>query len=147
MLLPSEGSIDYNVDKENIFKHIAFAAPYMELIEEFSVLELVQLHCQLKPLRVDIKEFFSAVQFEKVQHRRVSYLSSGMKQKLRIALALFSQAPILLLDEPTTNLDAANAQWFKEQLQSQQQRIIIIASNLSEEIELCSEHICIENFK
>ncbi|MCS7019183.1 MAG: ABC transporter ATP-binding protein [Cytophagales bacterium] len=145
---PSAGKLSYEgISAEHIFRNIAFAAPYMELIEELSVWETVQLHHRLKPLCLPPDELITSAQFEKVRNREVRLLSSGMKQKLKLALALFSPAPVLLLDEPTTNFDATNTKWFIEQLQQQKNRTVIIASNMAAEIELCSATISIADFK
>lgn len=144
----SEGSISYGAtDDDHIFRQIAFAAPYMELIEEFSVAETIRLHHQLKPLSIQADELLAATHLEKARNREVRFLSSGMKQKLKLALALFSRTPVLLLDEPTTNFDAANTKWFQEQIMAQQNRTIIIASNLPVEIELCTASLAIVDFK
>ncbi|WP_250630060.1 ABC transporter ATP-binding protein [Rhodoflexus caldus] len=144
----SEGTVSYGAtSEENIFRQIAFAAPYMELIEEFSVAETIRLHHLLKPLSVQADELLAITQLEKARNREVRFLSSGMKQKLKLALALFSRTPVLLLDEPTTNFDAANTRWFQEQIATQQHRTIIIASNLPAEIELCTDSLAIADFK
>lgn len=144
----SEGTVSYGAtSEENIFRQIAFAAPYMELIEEFSVAETIRLHHLLKPLSVQADELLAITQLEKARNREVRFLSSGMKQKLKLALALFSRTPVLLLDEPTTNFDAANTRWFQEQIAAQQHRTIIIASNLPAEIELCTDSLAIADFK
>jgi len=148
MMPASEGTVSYGAtDADHIFRHIAFAAPYMELIEEFSVKETIWLHHRLKPLSVQANELLALVGLEKACNREVRFLSSGMKQKLKLGLALFSHAPVLLLDEPTTNFDAANTKWFQEQILLQQNRTIVIASNLPAEIELCTDLLSIADFK
>jgi ABC-type multidrug transport system ATPase subunit len=64
----------------------------------------------------------------------MKYYSSGMKQRVKLALALFANTPILLLDEPTNNLDAAGINWYNQMLnQYTQNRITILASNLQYE--------------
>ncbi|WP_448518800.1 ABC transporter ATP-binding protein [Rhodoflexus sp.] len=144
----SEGSIRYEATSpEDLFKNIAFAAPYMELIEELSVRETIRFHHRLKPLRTQAEELLAIIDLEKARNREVRFLSSGMKQKLKLALALFSKTPVLLLDEPTTNFDAANTRWFQDQIRAQQHRTIIIASNLPSEIELCTSSLAIVDFK
>lgn len=145
---PSTGKVRYEgVPVENIFRHVAFAAPYMELIEELSVEETLRLHHRLKPLQLAEDELLAITNLEKNRHRPVKWLSSGMKQKLKLALALFSQTPVLMIDEPTTNFDAANTRWFEEQIRLQNKRTVVIASNLPSEIELCTVVLSVADFK
>ncbi len=141
MVTPSLGKISYQksgreIPVERIFRDIAIAAPYMELIEEFTLLESLNFHVKLKPFIKDIS-IENAVQMmsmEEFSNQTLRSYSSGMKQKVKLALALYSNTPILLLDEPLSNLDDTNAEWYRSSLkQFSKQKITIICSNLKKE--------------
>jgi ABC-type multidrug transport system ATPase subunit len=71
-----------------------------------------------------------------------------MKQRLKLGLGLYSQNPVLLLDEPTSNLDEKAKNWFFKLLQTiKNVKLIIIASNQPEEFGICDEKINISDFK
>jgi ABC-type multidrug transport system ATPase subunit len=56
--------------------------------------------------------------------------SSGMQQRLKLGLAVLSDAPLLLLDEPTSHLDKAGQKWYHELLLGHiHQRTVVIATN------------------
>lgn len=140
--IPSEGEINYSqqedtIAAEQIFSHLSMVAPYQELIEEFSILEQLHFHKAFKKLNenTSIQDILKACQFEAHRHKLVKELSSGMKQRLQLALAFFFQSDLLLLDEPTSYLDAANTQWYQENIQKilNTGKIIIICSNRPEE--------------
>jgi ABC-type multidrug transport system ATPase subunit len=152
-VLPTEGVIEIErenkkIEPEQWYKHIAMATPYLELIEELTLSEMVELHHAMKPLLFSPKELITSIQLEHAAHKPVRYFSSGMKQKLKLALALFSDAPILLLDEPTANLDATNTTWYQQQiLRFTSQKLIVIASNDSKEYDFCQQIIHVSNYK
>jgi ABC-type multidrug transport system ATPase subunit len=65
-----------------------------------------------------------------------------MKQRIKLGIALFDDRPLLLLDEPTSNLDEQGKQWFATVIGTLPQApTLIIASNDPEEIRLCPEQI------
>lgn len=140
--IPSEGELSYahqekSIPAEHIFSHLSMVAPYLELIEEFSILEQLQFHQAFKRLseQTSIQDILRICNFEGHRHKLVKELSSGMKQRLQLALAFFFQSDLLLLDEPTSYLDAANTQWYQENIQKilNTGKIIIICSNRPEE--------------
>jgi ABC-type multidrug transport system ATPase subunit len=120
-LLPSEGQVAYSlagqpVPVAEVPRHLAYCAPYLELPEDFTLLELLAFHTKLKPLRpgVSITDLVEIMYLHKARHQAVRTFSSGMKQRLKLGLALYAAAPLLLLDEPTTNLDAQGTAWYLE---------------------------------
>jgi ABC-type multidrug transport system ATPase subunit len=69
-------------------------------------------------------------------HRQVKLFSSGMKQRARLGAAFFSDVPLLLLDEPCSNLDSRGVDWYHSLVSSQLDgRIMVIASNIPREYE------------
>ena len=63
---------------------------------------------QFKPLitGMTISQILERVGLKEAADKQIRYYSSGMKQRVKLAQAFFSDTPVLLLDEPTTNLDA-----------------------------------------
>lgn len=148
----SEGNIIYtNNDGKNItepYLHTAIAAPYLELIEEMTATEMLQFHSAFKPLSLPVPQMLSAVQLEKSAAKQIRYFSSGMKQRLKLAQAFFSDVPVLLLDEPTTNLDADGIALYRGLIQQQPgEKLIIISSNVPAEYDFCDETIRVEEYK
>ena len=148
----SEGKIIYTVqDGKNIeqpYQHIALAAPYLELIEEMTATELLEFHAAFKPLTATIPEMLAAVQLQAAANKQIRYFSSGMKQRLKLAQAFFSHTPVLLLDEPTTNLDAEGIALYRKLIAEQLgKKLIIISSNVTAEYDFCEEQLKIESYK
>jgi len=133
---PSEGTVEYlndgtALDLEDVHKHISIAARYMELPEEFTLREMIEFHFSFKETidQLNPKSLPASFGLEKFEHRILKEFSSGMKQRLKLGLALFSKVPATFLDEPTTNLDQQGADWFKEILKQTKDRILVIATN------------------
>ena len=154
-LLPTEGEITYSlagrpVTVEDLPQRLAYAAPYLELLEELTLLELLQFHTQFKPLRPDVSldNLIGLMYLEKSRHQLVREFSSGMKQRLKLALALYADAPLLLLDEPTTNLDAAGVAWYQEHVQATRAgRTLLLSSNVPAEYAFCDEQLLVTEFQ
>lgn len=136
-LSPGEGSLvlrskEEAVPAEDHFRLVSYAAPYLELVEEFTLTELLDFHRHFKPFLngMDTREAISRMDLEVARHKPVAAFSSGMKQRVKLALAFFSDAPLLLLDEPLSNLDARGAAWYREQLtRFTAGRITVVGSN------------------
>src|SRR5690606_14403852 len=94
-------------ENSHIFRQISLAAPYLELVEEFTLRELLHFHGKFKPFLPDVsvREMAASVKLDKALDKQIRYYSSGMKQRAKLAQAIFADTPLLLLDEPCTNLD------------------------------------------
>src|SRR5665213_273325 len=109
----NEGSINYSekqksFDSAKIFQKISFSAPYIEVVEENIYLSSL----------------------ETSTHKQIRYYSSGMKQRVKLAQAIFSNTPVVLLDEPLTNLDEAGILLYHELIEKYcNNRLLIISSN------------------
>ncbi|MCY7410955.1 MAG: ATP-binding cassette domain-containing protein [Chitinophagales bacterium] len=151
----SAGSIDYyhnekQIDDDKIFNYLTIAAPYLELIEEFTATEMIQFQNQFKLFLkgITIEEVLQISMLNKDANKQIRNFSSGMKQRLKISLAVLADVPIILLDEPTTNLDQQGFEWYLKLMKEfSADRLIIICSNLEREIVFCNEKIDVMNFK
>jgi ABC-type multidrug transport system ATPase subunit len=134
---PTSGTLQYTTNAgplpvEEIAAKVSIATPYMELIEELTLMELLTFHFKLKKIRhnVAIKELLSIMYLEGAKDKYLSNFSSGMRQRVKLALAFYTEADMIFLDEPGTNLDDHAFTWYMEQLKKlPQNSLILIASN------------------
>jgi ABC-type multidrug transport system ATPase subunit len=155
-LLPTAGQVQYALSGRllpvaEVPSQLAYCAPYLELPEDFTLLELLAFHTRLKPLRPGITtaSLLDIMYLQKARHQPVREFSSGMKQRLKLGLALYAAAPLLLLDEPTTNLDATGAAWYQEHVARVRdaQRLVIVSSNVPAEYAFCEAQVLITDFQ
>lgn len=145
-----DGSRENTRSSELIYTHFSIAAPYLDLIEEMTAKEFLTFHQSFKPFLdgctpVNILE---EVQLSDAADKQIRFFSSGMKQRLKLAQAIFSQAPVLLLDEPCTNLDQTGFELYKYLIQKYTaQKLVIVSSNDENEYGFCQEKIDIRDFK
>lgn len=153
--LHNEGSIEFNngqrtTSNEQHYTNIAIAAPYLELIEEMTAKEMLEFHSKFKPLiqSLSIAAMLKTVGLENAINKQIRYFSSGMKQRLKLAQAFFSNTPVLLLDEPTTNLDADGIALYHTLISNYtKDKLVIVSSNVKQEYDFCEEVIEIGNYK
>ena len=155
-MLPSQGSITYvkdnqTLDPEHIYQQLSFASPYLELLEEFTLKESILFHSRFKHFynNLNTAQVLALMQLEKAADKQLKFFSSGMKQRVRLALAILSDTPLLLLDEPCSNLDKNAIRWYQELVQAHSgERLIIVASNqLEYEYPFCKTMLNVEDFK
>lgn len=145
-LSPSEGKIIYRgqsiIPKEEWYKSVSFIGPYTDVIQEYSLRELYDFHSAFKSMRYDFTQFKELLRLDNIKNKRIEDYSSGMKQKVQLALGIFSDTPILLLDEPTSYLDEVNKSWFSTMIERHMaERTIIIASNERFDFQYCDRII------
>jgi ABC-2 type transport system ATP-binding protein len=153
--LHSEGKIVYSkndrnqtIEKENVFKQIAIAAPYLELIEELTATEFLQFHQSFKPLSKNISDILFEINLAKAANKQIRYFSSGMKQRLKLAQAFFSNGSVLLLDEPTTNLDEEGILLYQHLWQNYTaNKLVIVSSNDKSEYKNCEGVLSVLDYK
>ena len=151
----SEGKIVHrfnkqNIDPEKIFHLVSFSAPYIEIPDEFNFQEILAFHFRFKKVRNNCshEEIIDLSGLKKSAGKQIRYYSSGMKQRVRLCLSFFADTPLLLLDEPCTNLDASGISWYKEMMARHTEgRLVIISSNDSQEYETCNRVLAMEDFK
>jgi ABC-type multidrug transport system ATPase subunit len=155
-IIPTQGTIvhqlgERTVQPEEVYRHISIAAPYLSLYEDLSLEQAIQFHAQFKPLLrgIGAAELARIAYLDNALHKQVAHFSSGMKQRLKLALAILSDTPLLLLDEPTSNLDAQAVAWYRTLVRDHVgQRTLVVASNhLVQEHELCTTAIDVGHYK
>lgn len=146
----SEGKVEYRhngrlIPQADVYRHFSFCSPYLELYEELTLDEMARFHFSLKPALpgIDLKHFADHIQLGKARQKAVKFFSSGMKQRLRLGLALYSDTAGVFLDEPVSNLDRAGIDWYKATVgELKRDRLIVVASNMQqEEYFFCEEQI------
>jgi len=154
-LSPSTGIISYSfndlsVEVDQVFQHISLAAPYLELIEEFSLSEMIDFHFKFKTYKPGINKaaIIELLSLPGSPNKLIRYFSSGMKQRLKLALAFCADTPVLMLDEPTSNLDAQGVDWYLNLVQQfAKDRLTIICSNQEHEYSFCTHKLNIADYK
>lgn len=135
---------------EDLYKHLNWVAPYINLYEELNAAEIFSFHKSFKQTAYSLEEFLEQTQLAQHKNKRIKYYSSGMKQRLKLALAMFFEGSLLLLDEPTVNLDHHYQAWYQAHLQQlvhKGGRTIIIASNAPEEYAMAQGILNLEKFR
>jgi ABC-type multidrug transport system ATPase subunit len=153
----NEGNLKYEgggqkfvIAAEEIYNHVSICAPYLEVVEEMTVKEFLNFHSGFKPLLKEITadKIISIVGLDKAMNKQIRYYSSGMKQRVKLAQCIFSDVPVVLLDEPCTNLDAAGMELYNQLITEYcKKRMVIVSSNDHHEYEFCQEKINIMNWK
>lgn len=147
---PTEGIINYTIPEELLFKKMAYAAPYLELPEEMTWKEAITFHNQFKSFIEGLSEttVLELSGLTGSSDKQIRNFSSGMKQRAKLTLAILSSAPLLLLDEPTSNLDAHAVKWYQALVEKyRKDRTIIVCSNYNkDEYSFCTKELVIRAF-
>ncbi len=154
-LSPSAGKINYfyednPVEIDAVYKHLSLAAPYLELIEEFTLDEMIDFHFKFKSYTPEINknEVIDLLAMPGAKNKLIKYFSSGMKQRLKLALAFCADTPMLMLDEPTSNLDTQGVDWYLSLVQKfAKDRLTVICSNQEHEYSFCDRRLNITEYK
>jgi ABC-type multidrug transport system ATPase subunit len=136
----SEGKLSYSlegkkIDPELFFRQISWSGPYVELYQDLSFAEHLRLHFRFRKCLLESKdEVIELLQLGPHRDKKLRFYSSGMLQRAKVGLALFTQSEVLMLDEPTSNMDRDNARRILGLLESHLgDRIFILASNMERE--------------
>ncbi len=154
-LLQTAGTIHYTsgqnpIDPDSIYKYLSLVAPAMSLPEDFTLQEFLAFHFKFKQLKSDIElsELPGIFRLEKAKDKYIKNFSTGMKQRLKLGIAFYADTPLLLLDEPATNLDASGFSWYIEEIDKVlKEKLIFVCSNRKEEFEFCKKFIDILDYK
>jgi ABC-2 type transport system ATP-binding protein len=151
----SEGNCQWSMvngqlENENVFNHISICAPYLEVVEEMTVKEFLEFHHHFKPFLTSVtpEKIISILGLENAVNKQIRYYSSGMKQRVKLGQAIFSDTPVVLLDEPCTNLDAAGVELYHQLIKDYcQNRLVIVSSNDEVEYRFCTSQLPISDYK
>jgi ABC-type multidrug transport system ATPase subunit len=152
---PSTGKMTWSnggktMEQVGLFSSVSFCAPGMELPEELTLEETLEFHFSFKrPLQgFSIRAIIEKIGLEKAARKPIGDYSSGMKQRVKLAQAIFSDTPLLLLDEPCTNLDEGGVAQYIEWIgESAQGRTVIVASNDPREYSFCDKEIVMRDYQ
>ena len=151
----NKGSIEmkrfqYDLRSDQIYKYISYCAPYLDVIEEMTLEEFLSFHNGFKPFLSNIsqEEIISLIGLKAAAKKQIRYYSSGMKQRVKLAQAIFSDTPAVLLDEPCTNLDAAGIDLYQQLITTYcSERLVIVSSNDETEYGFCENRLSILDYK
>ncbi len=147
VLAPTKGQISFSPETTSEAA-ISFCSPEMHLLDDFTVEELFQLHFKFKQPRIPISEQVKEANLSNFLNKKYSNLSSGLKNKVKLSLALFTNTSALLLDEPCTNFDNANSVWYNAMIEKYWQNdMVIVASNQEIEYQFCQEKVNLQSYK
>lgn len=146
----SEGSIKHSFDNrelkpEEVFQYISVAAPWLDIPEEYTLEEILIFHTQFKNFvqNISVKEAMKIIDLEHTREKHYHNFSSGMKQRVKLGLAILTDAPLLLLDEPATALDAKSIEWYNAIIDkyAKDKTILIFSNHRQEEYNFCEEKV------
>jgi ABC-type multidrug transport system ATPase subunit len=151
----NEGSGEWKMENgklenEKIYNSISICAPYLEVIEEMTLIEFLNFHSGFKPFLSSItsEKIISILSLENAVNKQIRNYSSGMKQRVKLAQAIFSDVPVVLLDEPCTNLDLTGIQLYHDLINEYcKNRMVVVSSNDEVEYGFCKEKLLMSDYK
>lgn len=151
-LIPTEGKVSYHhhdgkIKFENWYQHISWSAPALEIYLDLTLMEFWSLHFRIKKCYLNsLTEMASLLELRAHQDKKLRYYSSGMLQRVKVGTALFSQTSVILLDEPTSNLDSYYTELLMKLISEYvKDRIYILASNIPSEYNMIDHHITLHS--
>lgn len=150
---PTKGSVEFQDNNEGLSftqqnAYYSFSSPELELFKDLLVSDILDFHFQFKKCKLQRPEFLEVCDLQAFLSKQYSELSSGLKNKLKLSLALFSDTPILFLDEPCTNFDEVNTMWYQDCIEKYcSDQMIIVASNQEQEYSFCEKKIQLIDYK
>jgi heme exporter protein A len=137
--------------EEHLHNHIGFVSPYLVLYEEFSTYENLKLFAEIRGVKFNqerIDYLLNKFLLFKRKDDLLKTYSSGMKQRVKFIFALMHSPQLLILDEPTSNLDDEGKISVYDLVKEEgRNNIVLIASNENHDLELCGEIVLLEKFK
>lgn len=151
----SEGNVDFaraekTIAPEHHHQYLGIAAPYLELPEEMTLFEFLSFHHSFKPFlsSLTVDDIIHLLGLEKAKEKQLRNFSSGMKQRVKLAQAILSDVPVVLLDEPCTNLDADGISLYHRMINEHcSNRLVIVSSNDEVEYNFCNYKVSIMDYK
>jgi len=155
-ITPTEGKMQWNcesglVSPDIFYNYFSFCSPYLELIDDFTLWENVNFFETQKKFAEGLttKQLVEKMNLPGAENKLLKYFSSGMKQRVKLALACFADSQVVFLDEPLSNLDASGFEWYKNIMDhiAGHRTIVICSNQVKEEIYCCSRVINIESYR
>ena len=154
-LLQTEGNITYldegkSIDPNLIYTYLSLVAPALSLPDDFTLIEFLKFHFKFKKLKPgnEIMDLPGIFRLEQAKDKYIKNFSTGMKQRLKLGIAFYADTPLLMLDEPATNLDTYGFDWYLEEIEKIiKEKMIFVCSNRKEEYEFCEKFVNILDFK
>jgi ABC-type multidrug transport system ATPase subunit len=151
----NEGNGEWTIDNkklelEKIYNYISICAPYLEVVEEMTLIEFLDFHSGFKPFLSSItsEKIIAILGLENAVNKQIRNYSSGMKQRVKLAQSIFSDVPVVLLDEPCTNLDSTGIQLYHSLINDYcKNRMVVVSSNDEVEYSFCKEKISLTAYK
>jgi heme exporter protein A len=137
VLTPGGGTLSLRPDPHDLPRDqrglVGLVSPYLEMFDEFSAVENLAIAMGIRGLRFDPRAADALLERVAIFPRRhdpVRTYSSGMKQRVKYAFALIHTPPVLVLDEPMSNLDAEGIAIVRAVMAEQRrQGILVVATN------------------
>lgn len=155
-ITPNAGVVFFEADGKSVpsdihHRRVAFASPYLQLPEDMTGKELITHVSELKPF-IGLRksdEILEIAGLSHAEHKYIKQYSSGMRQRLKLALAILADTDLLLLDEPASNLDADAIKWYRDLIaRTDPERTIVVCSNaISAEYDFCEKQLLIADYK
>jgi ABC-type multidrug transport system ATPase subunit len=166
-ITPNEGKIEHfsssnesssvisqnkkKIEIEELRRHISLASPYLQLIEDFTLFEIIEHAGKFKPFinQFSTGEIIEILELTEAKNKFVKQFSSGMKQRLKLGLAILSNSSLVLLDEPVSNLDKSGVKWYKKIIEdfAPQRNVIVCSNNIDDEYFFCDTQLNVMDFK
>jgi ABC-type multidrug transport system ATPase subunit len=155
MQQPSAGKVNHfinnkAIDAGDLYQFVAFAAPGQDIVDEMTLVEFLAFHFSFKRMlpNFSVDKVIEEMGLEKAKHKQIGDFSSGMKQRVKLAQAIFADTPLLCLDEPCTNLDNAGVEQYRRWMEQYTiGRLVIVASNDPREYFFCRDTLQMGDYK
>jgi heme exporter protein A len=156
LISPSGGKVIHKnssreIIPEKLHNYIGFVSPYLVLYDEFTAQENLEYFAKIRDVKFDKEKINGLLEQFLLYKRRNDFVktySSGMKQRLKFIFALMHSPKLIILDEPTSNLDDEGKESVYKIAEAEgRNAIIIIASNEKTDLQLCSRLIKLEDYK
>jgi ABC-type multidrug transport system ATPase subunit len=151
-----EGSLKYQlhntaIPTEEIYRQVSIASPYLELMDDFTLRESISFHGKFKNWRNKYteKDLLELSGLAHAADKQLKHYSSGMKMRVRLLLAILSDASLLLLDEPCSNLDQAACTWYADliRMHTSNRTVIVCSNEVKEEFFFCTQELELMKYK
>lgn len=157
VLTPTRGTVALHADGRSVPReerplHAGLVAPYFNVYDGLTAHENLAFLAEARQLDGANARIAAALEQVGLAGRTddlVGTYSSGMKQRVKYAAALLTEPPLLLLDEPSANLDEAGLDMVDAVMEQQLAagKLLVVATNVASEAARCDRSICVENYR